>query len=282
MSAPFDLLAPTAPAIPLVCDSPHSGTRYPPDFGYAVSHADLRRSEDTHVDTLWSGVPGVGGRLLCARFPRSYVDANRDEHDIDPSMLDAPWPGTARPSERTLTLGMGLIWRATPQRQPIYERLLTVEEVRRRIEGCWRPYREALAAALRAAARPDGGYWHLNLHSMPSNVYERLGLPARPAADVVLGDRRGTTCHPEVVASVAAAFRRQGLVVALNDPYEGADLVRACGEPARGRNSLQIELNRALYMDERTREPSAGFGDLQAAIGHVLREIASHLRPAGG
>lgn len=278
MSAPYRLLAPTAPAIPLVCDSPHSGTRYPADFGYAVGHAALRRSEDTHVDALWAGVPAVGGHLLCADFPRSYIDANRDEHDIDPSMLAAPWPGTARPSARTLEQGMGLVWRATPEHLPIYERKLTVAELRQRIEGHWRPYRQALARELQAAAGRHGGYWHLNLHSMPSNVYERLGLPARRAADVVLGDRHGASCHAAFTDAVAAAFRRQGLSVALNDPYEGADLVRVSGDPARGRHSLQIELNRALYMDEQTREPGPGFRPLHAAIGEVLREVANYVR----
>lgn len=114
---------------------------------------------------------------------------------------------------------------------------------------------------------------------MPSNAYERLGLPkTRVLADVVLGDRHGTTCEAGFVDLVASAFRAGGYTVAINDPYEGAELVRVAGDPARNRHSLQIEINRALYMDEHTREPNAGFGALRAAIGEVLRQVADHVR----
>jgi N-formylglutamate deformylase len=268
-------------ALPFICDSPHSGVSYPADFGHAIERAALRQSEDTHVDALWSRVPAAGGTLLCATFPRSYIDANRDEADLDPSMIDGPWAHPARPSERTLELGMGLVWRDTPQRRPIYDRRLTVAEVEHRIETCWQPYRRTLAETLDRAARRFGAYWHLNLHSMPSNAYERLAMPRTQAlADVVLGDRHGTTCGGEFTAVVTEAFRAQGLRVALNDPYEGADLVRTAGEPARGRHSLQIELNRALYMHEPSREPSEGYVALKTALDAVVDTLAGYVRSA--
>ena len=273
---PVILLAPApgAASIPLVCDSPHSGTFYPDDFDTAIERAALRRSEDTHVDTLWRNVPSHGGTLVCATFPRSYIDPNRSEDDLDVSMIDGPWPGVARPNPRALALGMGLIWRKTPEHRNIYSRLLSAAEVQARVEHYWRPYREALTREIEAAARRHGGCWHLDLHSMPSNVYERLGLPARAAADIVLGDRHGSTCAPEFTQEVKAAFEAQGLQVAVNDPYEGAELVRVHGDPARQRHSLQIEINRALYMNEATREPSTGFATLQAAIDAVLKQVA--------
>jgi N-formylglutamate deformylase len=264
-----------AHALPLVCDSPHSGTFYPEDFGHAIERAALRRSEDTHVDALWGEVPTFGGTLVCASFPRSYIDCNRSEDDLDVSMLGEPWPGAARPNPRALALGMGLVWRKTPEHRDIYARPLSVAEVRTRIERYWRPYRGAVAREIEAAAARHGGCWHLNLHSMPSNVYERLGMPPRPAADIVLGDRHGSTCDPAFTQCVRHAFEARGLSVAVNDPYEGAELVRAHGEPARRRHSLQIEINRALYMDEATREPSAGFAPLQASIGAVLGRVAA-------
>lgn len=268
-------------ALPLVCDSPHSGTSYPDDFGHAIGRAALRQSEDTHVDALWSRVPAVGGTLVCATFPRSYIDTNRDEADLDVSMIEGTWPHPARPSERTLALGMGLVWRETPQRRAIYARRLAPGEVERRIAAYWRPYRHALAARLDEAALRFGGYWHLNLHSMPSNAYERLAMPRSQAlADVVLGDRHGTTCAPEFTAVVSEALRAQGLRVALNDPYEGADLVRTAGAPARGRHSLQIELNRALYMHEPTREPSEGYDALKTALDAVIELLAGYVREA--
>lgn len=277
---PVVLIAPPAgvATIPLVCDSPHSGTHYPADFGHAIARAALRKSEDTHVDALWADVPAVGGTLLCATFPRSYIDTNRDEADVDVTMLSGPWPHDVRLSPRTATLGIGLVWRATPEHRPIYERLLTPEEVRNRIERYWRPYRELLGQQIEAAAARHGAVWHLNLHSMPSNAYERLGLAGgRPLADVVLGDRHGASCEPGFVAVVRRALEAQGLSVAVNDPYEGADLVRAHGDPARGRHSLQIEVNRALYMDEATREQNAGFAPLRRALADVTRAVADHV-----
>jgi N-formylglutamate deformylase len=270
-------------AIALVCDSPHSGTHYPEDFGPAVAMAALRRSEDTHVDALWSGVPAVGGTLLCANFPRSYIDTNRDEADIDLSMIEGGWPHPVRPSPRCLQLGIGLIWRETPERLPIYNRKLSPQQVAVRISDYWRPYREALAQQLEGAATRWGGYWHLNLHSMPSNAYERLGLPATKAlADVVLGDRNGTTCSPEFRDLVAGAFRGRGYSVAINDPYEGVELVRIAGAPQHNRHSLQIEINRAVYMNEKTREPGPGFAALQADIGQVLLQLSVFVQHKAG
>jgi N-formylglutamate deformylase len=172
---------------------------------------------------------------------------------------------------------MSLVWRKTPEHRDIYARQLSAQEVRNRIEAYWRPYREAVAAHIEQTALRHGRCWHLNLHSMPSNVYERLGLPARPAADIVLGDRRGTTCEPAFTHCVREAFEAEGLSVAINDPYEGAELVRVHGEPARGRHSLQIEINRGVYMDEATREPNAGFGPLKAAIDKVLAKVARYV-----
>lgn len=271
----FSLTPPAAgvPGIALVCDSPHSGTVYPADFGHAIDRAALRQSEDTHVDTLWAQVPAAGGTLLCANFPRSYIDTNRGEADIDVGMIEGAWPHPAQPAPRTLSLGMGLVWRDTPGHAPIYARKLTVQEVALRIERCWRPYREALSQTLERTARQYGACWHLNLHSMPGNVYERLGLAARVPADIVLGDRHGSTCHAAFRDVVAQAFRARGYSVAVNDPYEGAELVRVHGAPARGRHSLQVEINRAVYMDEATREPGAGYAALRRDIGQVLGEV---------
>lgn len=271
----ISLPPPGVPEVALVCDSPHSGTFYPEDFGHAIDHAALRQSEDTHVDTLWEQVPAMGGTLVCAAFPRSYIDANRDEADIDLGMIRGEWPLPVRPSKRCLDLGMGLIWRETPKRVPIYARKLGADEVAARITHYWRPYRHALALQLERAAQRHGGYWHLNLHSMPSNAYERLGLPPRPLADIVLGDRKGTSCDSTFRDVVAQAFRARGYSVAINDPYEGVDLVRIAGAPQRGRHSLQVEINRAIYMIEPTREPTAGFGVLRDDIARILEDVRS-------
>lgn len=275
---PVQVLPPAAPAIALVCDSPHSGTAYPADFGYAVALSELRKSEDTHVQWLWDAVPRVGGTLVQATFPRSYIDVNRHTQDIDVQMLAEPWPGEVNPSERCLALGNGLVFSHTPSKTPIYARRLTAREVAHRIEQYWRPYRQALVQALDTAS--DGErYWHLNLHSMPSNAYERLGRVAPgPLADVVLGDLHGRSCSADFTAVVAAAFRQRGYRVAVNDPYSGQDLLREFGHPAHGRESLQIELNRALYLNEQTRELLPRATALRDDIAEVLDNIAAHIR----
>jgi N-formylglutamate deformylase len=271
--------SPGTNAIPLVCDSPHSGTHYPDDFNYAVDLADLRRCEDTHVEKLWAAVPSVGGTLIHATFPRSYTDANRTEFDIDVSMLEGAWPGRAEPSQRCLALGNGLIFSKTTLLQPIYDRKLSIKEVQHRIQACWRPYRQALADALALASQQHGKRWHLNLHSMPSNAYERLGLPKdKVLADVVLGNLHGAACSADFTAFMARAFEQRGYSVSINDPYVGMDLLKTHGDPAKQHQSLQIELNRALYLNEQTREPLPQFGKVQADIASLLTDVASHIQ----
>ena len=279
---PLDSVAivrPSHAAIPLICDSPHSGTAYPGDFRFAVDLADLRRCEDTHVEALWADVPAVGGTLIHARFPRSYIDVNRACNDIDAAMLSEPWPEAVRPSAPCINLGNGLVFSKTTTFREIYDRRLSVSEVQRRIETCWRPYRRALADAVLQATATFGRAWHLNLHSMPSNAYERLGrTSAVPLADVVLGDLHGQSCTPAFTACVAGAFRSLGYSVAVNDPYAGQDLVREHGRPASGCESLQIEVNRKLYLDEATRLALPRFDQLRADIGRVLETIATTVR----
>lgn len=265
-------------ALPLVCDSPHSGTHYPVDFRHAVDRQALRFGEDTHVEALWSQVPAVGGTLIAANFPRTYIDANRDIDAIDPQMLDADWPHPMR-STPQVQLGIGLLWRQVAKGMPIYDRPLSVAEVQHRIDTCWRPYHEALRSAADQACERWGGYWHLNLHSMPHNAYERLGIQSpHPLADFVLGDLYGTSCDPEFVDVVKRAIETHGYRVAVNDPYEGAELVRKMGQPKAGRHSLQIEINRPLYMDERSRERNAHFENLRLDLVSVTQEIARYIR----
>lgn len=275
---PVQVLPPVGAAIPLVCDSPHSGTDYPPDYGYSVAIQELRKLEDTHVHWLWDAVPRAGGTLVYATFPRSYIDPNRCEDDIEPALLADEWPGAVNPTARTLALGNGLVSSLTPGRRTIYARRLPVRELAHRIEHYWRPYRHALEQALESAAR-QGPRWHLNLHSLPSNVYERLGRVAPgPLADVVLGDLHGQSSGAEFTQAVAQAFRGHGYTVAVNEPYAGQDLLRKFGAPERGYHSLQIELNRGIYLDERTRELLPRANGVREDIAEVLLEIAAYIR----
>jgi N-formylglutamate deformylase len=277
-TTPVHTVRPTCEPIALVCDSPHSGTYYPQDFDFSIALEQLRKCEDTLVEQLWDTAPLVGATLVHATFPRSYIDPNRSEDDIDVAMLDGEWTGPVAPSQPCLRLGNGLVFSQTPTREPIYARRLHASEIRHRIESCWRPYRRALTDALAQAEARHGGWWHLNLHSMPSNAYERLGLPDKPLADVVLGNLHGASCSAAFADFVAAEFRRQGYTVALNDPYAGQDLVRSLGRPSRGQHSLQVEINRALYLNEKTREPKRQFQELRKRIQLVLQAIAGYIR----
>jgi N-formylglutamate deformylase len=269
---------PVGSRLPLVCDSPHSGTWYPPDFGAAVPLARLRQGEDTHIDTLWADAPAHGATLIAANFPRTYIDPNRSLTDLDPVLLDGPWHAPLTPGEKS-RLGYGLVWSRVDAATPVYDRRLTVSEVQGRIERCWRPYHTALQAGIDAALHNFGAVWHLNLHSMPNDAYTRLGkVSATPLADFVLGDRDGTTCAPAFVDLVARTLRSFGYTVAINDPYKGVELIGRIGRPDQGRHSLQIEIRRPLYMDEATRERNAGFEPLRRHLSELMAVLAAHIR----
>jgi N-formylglutamate deformylase len=281
MNPPFRLVHPSGHAVPLVLDSPHSGADYPEDFRAAVANAALRQSEDSFVDELYSSGPSLGATLIAARFPRSYIDPNRSLLDIDASLIDGAWPGPAMPSRKT-ELGIGLIWRLLDSGEAIYGRKLSVEEVKQRIVRYHQPYQRAVKDALDAAHEHFGGVWHINCHSMPalSGRISEEG-PGKPRADFVLGDRDGTTCEPEFTALVAQTLRGMGYEVKINDPYKGVELVRAFSDPAAQRHSLQVEVNRKLYLDERTREKSSGFPGLKGDIDRLLKVVADYASKRG-
>ena len=265
-------------ALPLVCDSPHSGIDYPVDFRSIQPMALLRRAEDTHIEALWSAVPQVGASLVEARFPRAYIDPNRALEDLDPDLLDGPWPHPINLSDKS-RLGYGLIWRQLEASRPLYDRRLSVAEVQQRIQRCWQPYRDALLKEIDESLARFGGVWHLNLHSMPNDSYERMGhTHGRPLADFVLGDLDGTTCEPGLTDVVEQAIRRHGYTVARNDPFKGVALLAQLGQPQANRHSLQIEIRRPLYMDEVTRERNSGFESLRAHLTEVLGEVAAYVR----
>lgn len=274
---PYIRIAPRATPLPLVCDSPHSGVVYPADFGYAIDAAVLRTGEDTFVDELWQGIPDVGGTLILAQSPRTYIDPNREPDDIDPALLAEPWPGMLNPTEKS-RLGHGLIW-ARAGGRPIYDRKLSVQEVSHRIRAYHQPYHAALNRDIEAAYQRFGAVWHLNLHSMPSDSYEVMQVRSdRPLADFVLGDRDGTTCDPEFVAVVENSLRESGYTVARNDPFKGVALIARLGNPSQRRNSLQIEIHRGQYMNESTFEKNAKFQALQAALTKAAQDVALYIQ----
>lgn len=267
-----------ASRVPAVFDSPHSGADYPADFRPALPLNELRKAEDMYIDELYAAAPEAGAALLLAHFPRIYMDANRSVIDMDQDLLDAPWPGPIVPSIKTRH-GLGLIWRNSPDGNPIYDRALSVAECEARIARCHAPYHAALQRLLEARRAAFGAVYHINCHSMPElsgpNAPEGPGVPR---ADIVLGDRDGTTCAPAFTHAVAECLRGEGLNVAINDPYKGVELVRAFSDPTDGRHSLQVEINRRLYMDEATFEKNADFTATRAAIGRLIATVADFAR----
>jgi N-formylglutamate deformylase len=265
--------------LPIVVDSPHSGTEEPADWDTALNPTERRGFEDCFVDQLYADAPAHGATLLAARFPRLYIDPNRTLEDIDEAMLDAPWAGPVNPSPKT-ALGFGLIARVMRER-PVYARKLSVAEVQHRIATCWQPYHDALWRALDEAYQRHGCLWHLNVHSMGDDAYKTLKLPEKPLADVVLGDLDGTTADEPTMALIETVLRDHGYSVARNDPFKGVEIIRRSGRPAEGRRALQIELKKSRYMDNATLQPHEGFGPMKAALDEMLAALADHARSHG-
>lgn len=261
-------------SVPLVFDSPHSGVTYPNDFRHIADPARLRMAEDTHVEALFGDAPAAGAVLLHAHFPRAYVDTNRAADDMDPAEIDGDYPTPLRPGVKS-GLGIGLCWtRVPPDGEPMYAHRLAADEVVHRIERYHRPYQETLRALIDAAHGRWGAAWHINCHSMPHLASAMSTEPkGTPRADFVLGDRDGTTCAPQFTQTVRDFIAARGYGVAINDPYKGVELVRANGDPAAGRHSLQVEVNRHLYMDEATCVRNAGFEEIR----ETLAALANHL-----
>lgn len=265
-------------SIPLVLDSPHSGVIYPPDFNHAVDPQRLRHAEDTHVHDLWRGAVDHGAVLLHALFPRSYIDCNRREDDMAPVQIEGEMPFPLNPGEKS-RLGIGLCWtREPPGGGPLYDRKLTAPEVMARIETYHRPYRQALRELLDATHARFGEVWHIDCHSMQEVASAMSDQPrGTPRPDFVLGDRDGTTCAPELTAMVRDFLVGRGYSVAINDPYKGQALIIDNGAPDRGRHSMQIEVNRKLYMDEASREPNAGYGQIRDTFTDLTAALASFI-----
>lgn len=250
--------------------SPHSGGLYPADMGAdpALPEASLRSAEDALVDQLIAPGADGGAVLVLGRLGRAYVDLNRDPADLDPLLIEGLGEGAGSP--RTAA-GYGVIPRLSGDGKPLYARTLALEEARERIARVHAPYHAALGERMRAARERHGAAVLVDWHSMPARATQGSGGARGP--DVVLGDRHGSSCEAELTRRLRRAFEALGWRVALNQPYAGGWTTQSWGRPDEGFQAIQIELNRALYFDEASRAPSAGWPRTQKGVARVIAAL---------
>ena len=273
---PFVVVEPTTQTMPFVFNAPHSGDVYPASFlaASALDPAALRRSEDAYVDRLFAGIVPLGAPLMRACFPRAYLDANREPYELDPRMFEGRLPAFVNTRSMRVAGGLGTIPRIVADGHDIYRGRIRIEDGLRRIETLYKPYHRALRALLSRTVDLFGHAVLIDCHSMPSTS---LGRDEGTKADIVLGDRYGTSCAGALTEAVELAFRARGYATTRNRPYAGGFITEHYGSPGVGRHALQIEVNRAIYMDERTLTASPAFttvaDDVATILGDVMRDV---------
>lgn len=260
--------------VPLVFDSPHSGTTFPDGFTCNATEWQLRMNRDIFVDELFAHVTDQGAGLLCALFPRVFIDPNRNAREIDPSMLAEPWPEPLKKTRKTKA-GMGVIRKYIVKGTLMHDRLLDVEEVRSWIDTYHAPYHQTLAEMIDRAQGRHGAVWHINCHSTKSRGAAMNIDEGELRADIILSDLEGETTEPEFINLAAECFRAKGYSISLNYPFRGAKIIHRFGDPGNDRHSIQIEINRGLYLNEETYEKSEGFEGLRQDIADVTARLAS-------
>jgi len=272
LDPPFEVIEPAVPQGPVLFNSPHSGSTYPRAFlaNSRLDMATLRRSEDTFVDDLFAGVVAQGYPLMRAHFPRCYVDVNREPYELDPRMFEGRLPSFANTRSMRVAGGLGTVARVVGDAQEIYDRRIPVDDALARIESLYKPYHRALRRLFTALHRDFDAAVLVDCHSMPSNAGIREER-ARP--EFVIGDRYGTACVDVVADVTEQTLRGLGYTVSRNKPYAGGFITEHYGNPAAGLHAIQLEVNRALYMDERRYVRSSGFARVAADMQTLARRI---------
>ena len=269
----FEVVEPAEPTIPFVFCSPHSGRDYPADFLAAtrLPGNSIRRSEDLFVDQLFECVPKLGAPLIRARFPRAFLDVNREPYELDPQMFSEQLPDYVNAGSVRVTGGLGTIPRIVAENEEIYRKPLSLAEAIGRIETIYKPFHAALEEQLRRTRAQFGMAILVDCHSMPSSV---RALPGGRRPDMVLGDRYGTSAGARLVTIATGRLTRLGYDVARNKPYAGGYITERYGRPAISQHAIQIEINRGLYADERIFRPHAGFAVLAERLAAFVAGFA--------
>ena len=278
--AAYHLHAPIRRDTSVVFASPHSSRDYPAWFLDRVlpDAVAMRSSEDAFVDQLFGTAPQHGASLLLGGAPRAFVDLNRSADELDPALIDGVRHAGHNPR---VASGLGVIPRVVSGGRAIYNRKIALEEARQRIDQYWRPYHAALAAEMNGAHEAFGNAILIDCHSMPHEALDGCGRGGARRPDVVLGDRFGASASREITERIEAAFTRAGLSVLRNTPFAGAYVTQAYGRPPQGRHAVQVEIDRALYMDEKTIMPSTDFNAFSALMVGVVADLAAIGRPVG-
>lgn len=268
LEPPFTILAPRTQSAPFVLCSPHSGRVYPRQFldQSRLDPQTLRKSEDCFVDELFQGAAELGVPLIAARFPRAYLDVNREPYELDPELFADPLPDYANSQSVRVIGGLGTIARIVADGEEIYRKRLAVDEALARIEQLYFPFHVALQSLI-AETKAQFGYAILiDCHSMPS---AQMAQSSGPRPDFVLGDRFGAACDPKLTRFLRDALATEGYDVQLNRPYAGGYITEHYGRPYRGVQAVQMEINRALYLDEARFTPAHGFGRLKTDLTRI-------------
>ena len=273
----IEIEAPARQTVPVVFSSPHSGRDYPAKFVAAscLDSVKLRRSEDSFVDELFGAAPRHGAPLLKALFPRAYVDPNREAFELDPAMFADRLPSYVNTASPRVAAGLGTIARVVTNGEEIYHAKLRFAEAAERIDRLYQPYHHALSALIAETKSQFGHCIVIDCHSMPS-----VGGPmdcdaGRRRVDIVLGDAHERACAPQLPAFVADELGALGYIVMRNAPYSGGYITRHYGRPGDGVHALQMEINRALYMDEVRVERAAGMANLKADIERLIASLCA-------
>lgn len=275
----YHLKRPVSRTTSVIFASPHSGSHYPPDFlaRAALDEHEIRSSEDAFVDELFASAPDRGAPLLRACVPRAYVDLNRAPEELDPALIEGVRRSAHNPR---IASGLGVIPRVVANGRAIYAGKLPLAEAHRRLARSWRPYHDRLQSLIDESHATFGEAVLIDCHSMPHEALDNVMHPGAARPDVVLGDRFGAAASASVVERIEAALTGAGLRVVRNMPFAGAYVAQHYGRPSRRQHAVQIEIDRALYMDERTIERSADFEAFRTLMGQVVTEIAAIGRPA--
>ncbi len=271
----FAIERPAAQTHAAVFSSPHSGCEYDAAFiGQSVLDAEvLRSSEDCHVDALFSGVSALGCPLLRARFPRAYLDVNREPYELDPDMFEDALPHFVNASSHRVAGGLGTVPRVVAENRAIYRRKLRWAEAHDRIERFYFPYHKALTGLVQQTEERCGSVLLVDCHSMPSSAVLHVTPRFARRPDFVIGDRYGATCDSQVSEFLLELFARYGFHAVRNKPYAGGYITQTYGRSGHSKQALQIEVNRGLYMNERTLERRRDFSALRSALSRLLDDF---------